>query len=160
MHTPNDCQNSRFTDPEWYFFAQYPLNKLFVDLDIRAQSEARFLFRTIRDLGVHPEIFTNIQRKIIAIADERMKQTGHEGYQNPAYIRLFFHKKVIEGINSRKSSQRIKAIHIIKSSQITLNSNPGMNGGWGYFVVQRPGGSLPGAPMNANYYVDIFLYRE
>ena len=160
MRTSNQKQNTGFSDPEWYFLGEYPLCVLMADLNRRGSPKAELLFQTIRELGVHAELLNTIERKLLECATEATAKLNKGNYEAPAYFRLFCQKKTMEGIKSISSKNQFKAEQTIKSTKIIRHSDPEINGGWGYFLIESGGGLLPNSSECRNYWVDLYLYKE
>jgi len=160
MQTTNDNPNSRTTDPEWRFLGEYPLNELLVKMDDRDKTNTSLLFQTIRAVGLHPELISNIESKLMRFVKEGGTQLDNGRYQAPAFIRLFCQKKTMEEINSAKSSSQCNAELIIEPSQIIHQSDAGVNGGWGCFLIKRGGNDDENASPSSHYFIDLYLYRE
>lgn len=158
MRTSKDNQNYEFNDPEWYFLAEYPLDKLPADLADRPT--AGLLFQTITGLGMDPELLNNIERMLIGLAREVMEQRNHGRYASPANIRLFLQKKTIDGATLFKSTIQFEAKQTKNSTQIIHHSGLVINGGWGYFLVERGGGFQAGSPRDACGEIDLYIYKE
>jgi hypothetical protein len=158
MQTTNDNLNSRTTDREWRFLGEYPLNELMIEMDNRDRTSA--LFQTIRDMGINPEYLSNIESKLIGFAKEAMAHLNQGGPESPVYIRLFYQKKTIEDVNSAKSSSQFNAELTIGPKQIIHQSDTGINGGWGYFLIERGGGFPSGSSVSTCNWIDLYLYQE
>lgn len=158
MKTSKDNQDYEFNDPEWYFLAEYPLDKLPADLEDRP--EAGLLFQTITGLGMDPELLNNIERMLIGLVREVMEQRNYGRYEPPPNIRLFLQKKTVDGATLFKSTIQFEAKQTKNSTQIIHHSGPVINGGWGYFLVERGGRFQPSSPRNAYCEVDLYIYKE
>ena len=160
MQTTNDNPNSRITDPEWRFLGEYPLNELMVEMDNRDRTNTSLLFQTIRAMGIHPELLSNIESKLMRFVKEGGAQLNKGRYQAPAFIRLFCQKKTEEDVNSAKSSSQFNAELTIEPNQIIHQPDAGINGGWGCFLIKRGGNDSEDASPSSHYFIDLYLYRE
>lgn len=160
MQTTNDSLKSKTTDPEWCFLGEFPLNELMVEMDNRDRTYSGLLFQTIRDMGLHPELLSKIECKVIGFVKEAVAQLNKRRSEKPTFIRLFCQKKTIEDVNSTKPSSQFSVELTPEASQIIRQSDVGINGGWGYFLIERTGDSLVETEERFNYFVDLFLYKE
>jgi len=160
MERSNDNLNSRTTDPEWSFLGEYPLNELMVEMDNRDRTNTSTLFQSIRAMGIHPELLSNIASKLMGFVKEAVAQLNKGSYQAPAFIRLFCQKKTMEDINSAKSSNQFNAELTIEPNQIIHQPDAGITGGWGCFLIKRGGNDSEDASPSSHYFVDLYLYRE
>ena len=136
MKSTNDNPNSRTTDPEWRFLGEYPLNELMVEMDNRERTNTSMLFQTIRAMGIHPELFSNIESKLMRFVNEGGVHQNIGRYQTPVFIRLFCQKKTLEDINSAKSSSQFNAELTRATNQIFHQPDAGINEGWGCFLIK------------------------
>ena len=160
MERSNDNLNSRTTDPEWSFLGEYPLNELMVEMDNRDRTNTSTLFQSIRAMGIHPELLSNIASKLMGFVKEAVAQLNKGSYQAPAFIRLFCQKKTMEDINSAKSSNQFNAELTIEPNQIIHQPDAGINGGWGCFLIKRGCNDSEDTSPSSHYFVDLYLYRE
>lgn len=160
MKTTIDNPYSKTTDPEWRFLGEYPLNELMKEMDNQEWTNTSLLFRTISAMGIHPELLSNIESELMRFVKEGGAQLNKGRYQAPAYVRLFCQKKTMEGINSAKSSSQLNAELTSIPNQIIHQTDAGINGGWGCFLIKRGGNDSEDASPSSNYFVDLYLYRE
>jgi hypothetical protein len=160
MKTSNDTQNPRLNDPVWDLLGEFPLNELLVDMDLRDKPESGLLFQAIRDLGVRSVLLDIIEKKLIVFATEAQAQLSQRRLEAPIYVRLFCHIKPKEDDNSTKSSSRHKAAQTSESRQLIHRYEPDVNGGWGYFLVERGAGSQVGSSASNCNWIDLYLYKE
>lgn len=160
MPVTHDNHNSNLTDPEWYFLGEYPLKGLGVDGEIRDRPEDGILIETIRDLGIGAELVDNIERKLIEFISGAMAQLNQLRFETPTTIRVFCQKKMGEDENSMKSLSLIKEKQTLRFSTNIHQPVPAVNGGWGYFLVERNGGFAPNSTVSTFNLVDLYLYKE
>ena len=160
MQISNENQNTRFNDPVWYFLAEYPLSELIVAMNTRGELTSKFVHQTFRDLGIPPEHINSIEKTLLGFVKDAMVHLDQERSDLPVYIRLFCHKKTVDDVISLESSSQLNAGQTIETPHIIHHSNPEINGGWGYFLVERGGCFQPGSSMNACNWVDLYLYKE
>jgi len=160
MQTENDNQNIGFNNPEWYFLAEYPLNEFKLDMDTAGVTGTRWPFQSINDLCVDPALLFNIKGKLFGIARDTIAQFHAGCTESPVFVRFFCQKKILDGVNSAKSLNQFTAEETHEPAQGIRHQNGKVNGGWGYFLVERGGVSRPGASGNTHYCVDVYLYKE
>ncbi len=153
-------QYSRFNEPAWNFLAKYPLRELLVDMDLRNKCEDGLLYRTVRDLGIRPELLDIIERKLIWFATEAPARLNQRRFESPTYIRIFCQNRTVEDIKIVNSASRDKAERNIESAQIIHHSDPELNGGWGYFLVERGGSIPPDSSVSNCNWIELYLYKE
>ncbi len=155
-----DHQEPRINAPVWDFLAEYPLNDLLVDMDVRDSTEAGLLFQTIKGLGIGLELLDLIERKLIVFASEAIVQLNQRRFEAPTYVRLFCNRYSLADINSIQSSDQHKLPQIIKSNQIIQCSEPEINRGWGYFLVERGVGSQSASSGTTCNWIELYFYKE
>jgi len=160
MPGSHNNQNSNLNDPEWCFLGEYALKGLVVDGDIRDRSEDGMLIETIRDLGIGVELIDNIERKLIEFISGAMAQLNQLRFETPITIRLFCQKKMVEDENTMNSFSQIKEKQTLKFSRKTHQPFAAVNGGWGYFLVERSGGFVPNSTVSTFNLVDLYIYKE
>jgi hypothetical protein len=160
MQNPKDDQNSRYDDPLWCFLAEYSLSEFVADEDTEDELTAGLLSHATQDIGMPLELIQSIERTLIGFAKEAMAHFNQDSLDSPVYIRLFCQKKPIEDINSAKTSSHFNAESNAESTQINRRSDTKMNGGWGYFLIERSGVSPAGSSMSTYHLVDLYLYKE
>jgi hypothetical protein len=160
MQTTTDNLYSKTADPEWRFLGEYPLNELMTEMDNRDRTNASLLFQTIRDMGIHEELLSNIESKLIRFAKEAIAHLNQGRLESPVYIRLFCQKKTVEDVNSAKSASQFNAELSIEPNQIIHQPDAGINGGWGCFLIKRGVTESEDASPRSQYFVDLYLYRE
>ena len=160
MKTSVDNQDPRFINPEWDFLAEYPLNELLVDLDLRDTAEAGILFQAFLSLGIQSELLDIIERKLIGFVAEGPAQLNQRRFEAPTFVRLFFQRQTVAGLPTLRASSQGGVKHTTKSSNIIDHPGPETNGGWGYFLVERGADSKPGASQGTKNWVDLYIYKE
>ncbi len=160
MQTSNDFNNSILNDPEWNFLGEYTLSELIADVDIQSEFTARSVRQTIEGLGIPPECLNNIERILTRFARKAMTDLDQGRSENPVTIRTFCQKKTVEHVNSPKKSSQFTAQHRLEPIKIFHHSDTEINGGWGYFLVDRRGGFAPNSTVSTSNLVDLYLYKE
>jgi len=160
MQNPKDNQNSRPNDPVWHLLAEYPLSEFILDQDTGDEPTAGLLFQTMRELGIPPEYLENIEMTLTGFAKEAMAHFNQDRLDSPVYIRVFCQKKTIAEVNSVRTSSHLNAEPTTEPTQINRHSDTKMNGGWGYFLIERGGVFTPGSSVSTYNLIDLHLYKE
>lgn len=155
MQTSNTNQESRSNDLEWYLLGEYSLSKFLSSHEKRGELTAALLSQTMRDLGIPQEYLENIDRALTGYAKEALEHFKQGGLELPGRIRVFCQKKMVAAANSEKISR-------LYNSEQAQNIHPPstiMNGGWGYFIIER---SADNASPSERFhpYIDLYLYKE
>jgi hypothetical protein len=159
MQTTNRTEDVRFNDPEWCFLAEYPLTKLMVDKDNPGETKSDVLARTMSELRIGAELFSEIERKLIQLTMLAMAQFDQGRYAAPT-IRLFSHRKAAEEINSRSSTCPQDIMDNPSTPATIEQPDRDTSGGWGYFVVERGEKTPDEGEGRTCFWIDLFLYRE
>lgn len=160
MQSGNDTLKSKDNDLVWYFLGEYSLSEFIGSKDIEDQHMNESLFQAIRDLGIPLEFIKKIKNTLTRFAGEAMVHFNQERLEFPVYVRLFHLKKMIQDLNSTKTSSQFYAENTLESAQIIEHSDKEMNGGWGYFLVERRGNLTVGPSKGSQILVDLYLYQE
>ena len=130
MQTANDNQKSGSEDGAWCFLAEFSLGEIRADPDFEDEAADGLLFQTIQDLGVPPESLKKIKGTLNEFVKQAMAHFNAGKLKTPVYIRLFCQKKAK------------------------------MDGGWGYFLIERGPGCPVGFAASTHHMVDLYLYKE
>ncbi len=68
MNTSRHHHDSSITDSTWDFLAEFPLNELLIDMDIRDSAEAGSLYQAVKGMGVRAELLDIIEGKLTVFA--------------------------------------------------------------------------------------------
>ena len=137
MHEEND--KLIFEDPTWSSVAEFSPGDNFKDEEEAAVLMVSPLFQTIRRLGLPPEYLKRIEGTVSETTRGARRQS-HPCLQDlPVRIRLFCNNKTLDRL---------------------YHSGGQVNGGWGYYVIERSR-DLPNASCrDLCRVVEIYLYRE
>ena len=160
MVTSKEENEPKFSNSGWEYLAEYPLKELLVDMDLRDTPEVGLLFMKVKDLGIKPEILDIIERKLIGFTAESPAQLNQRRFEAPTYVRLFYKRNTADDSNPVDASNRHKSRQTLKSTQIIDHSEPEINGGWGYFLVERGVSSEIGVSLAPLNWIDLYLYKE
>ena len=139
MQEENDTHKLIFEDSTWSSVAEFSPGDNFKDEEEAAVLMVSPLFQTIRRLGLPPEYLKRIEGTVSETASGARRQS-HPCLQDlPIRIRLFCTNKTLDRL---------------------YHSGGQVNGGWGYYVIERSR-DLPNASCrDLCRVVEIYLYRE
>jgi hypothetical protein len=66
---------------------------------------------------------------------------------------------MIDDANSVKTSSLYNEEQAMEHAPIKYHSSTIMNGGWGYFIIERSGDDA-GSSESARPFIDLYLYKE
>lgn len=89
--------------------------------------------QTLRELGIPPEWVENIELTLTRFARQALAQFEPERLGMPERLRVFCQKKMLD---------------------------EKMNGGWGFFLLERTDGSPESPSASSQSCVDLYIYRE
>jgi hypothetical protein len=158
MQTINANQNSSSYDPVWVLLAELPLVVFLSDQDWMDEPGVRFLFQTLRELGMSPESVENTTGMLAEFVKEALAYTRQGRLESSGRIRILCPKKIIDDASSAKTSRPPEPGK--KQKQGFPDSRANIIGGWGYFMIER-GEDLPPEPSAIPHnYIDLYLYKE
>ena len=160
MQNPTENEISKYNDLVWCFLAEYSLNKFVVDENIAGQSTTGLLFQVTQDLGIPLEVLKSIERYLIGFAKEAMVHFNQDRLDSPLSIRLFCQKKTIEELKSAKTSSYFIAEPPAELPQVNHYSETKIEGGWGYFLIERGSDFNPASSESTSNQIDLYLYME
>lgn len=158
--TPTSYISSILNDPEWFFLGEYTLGELIADTNYQSEFAAGSDGHIIGGLGIPAECYNNIQRTLTRFAQDEMAALEQGRSELPVYVRAFCPKKIVEDVNSHKFSSQFIAQQQLKPMNIFHHSDADINGGWGFFLVDRIGSSTPNSTSSTYQLVDLYLYKE
>jgi len=160
MQTSHANQESRSKDLVWYLLGEYPLSEFLSDLDKGCELMDGSLLHTMRELGISLEYLENIGKTLRGFANEVLMHFIQGSSELSVHIRVFCQKKIIDNVNYAKTSRLYNAEESMEHAQIIHPSSTKMNGGWGYFLIERGGNVSTGSCVSARNSVDLYLYKE
>ena len=149
MYTSSDPQKSITNNSLWFFLAEYSLSEFVPSQDPGDELTAELLPQMMRELGIPLKYIKNIDMTLTGFAKEALVHFKQGSLELPGRIRVFCQKKLIDEANSTKTPR------LSHGESIPIKCPPGtiLNGGWGYFIIERSGGD--------DYpWVDLYLYQE
>ena len=159
MQTSNANKSGSSNNPVWQFLAEYSLSEFMPEEETGDALTTGFLCQTIRDLGIPPECLNKIKRTLIEFVQQARVHFNQGSLEFPGRIRVFCQKKMIDDANSVKTSSLCNEEQAIKHAPIKVHSSTIMNGGWGYFIIERSGDDA-GSSESARPLIDLYLYQE
>jgi len=160
MQTSNGSQKIRPNHPEWYLLAEYALSEIMPDNGREDRQAAGFLSQPFRALGVPPEWIEKVEMTLSGYAKLARVPVKQGNLERSGSIRVFCHKKVIDDANSSQASRPDHAELTMEHTPIKIHSSTKMNGGWGYFLIDRGGNVSNGSSVSSRNSVDLYLYKE
>jgi hypothetical protein len=126
-------------DPTWYLIAEFLLNEITLNEDRTVELTTGSPFQTVQDLGISQEYIKRIERTITEMAKGARDSFDPTMADLPVHIRVYCNKKTVDEVH---------------------HSGDQMNGGWGYYVIER-GRNLPDVPSQESYRVlELYIYKE
>ncbi len=154
----NANQRIRSEDPAWYFLGELLLSEILA-YPRRDELTNGLWVQTVRELRMPLECVENIKRNLTGFARDAWGQLKQGQLDTPGRIRLFCQQKILNDANSAKPPNYTETAgeQFKKMSHL---SPAKMNGGWGYFVIEKGGKLLTGSSASSWYSIDLYLYRE
>lgn len=119
------------------------------------------LFQTVQELDMSPECMESIARTLSGFAKEAFAHHNQGRSEFPGRIRIFCQKKIIDDVNPGRSTSRSDHAEKVKEhAHMILDSGMKINGGWGYFLIERGGNVSTESPASSWNSVDLYLYKE
>jgi hypothetical protein len=143
----------------WYLLAEYALSEIMSDQGQGDEQAAGFLFQALRELGVPPEWIRNIESKLTGFAAEAQAPIHPGRPERSGNLRVFCQKRLVEDAHSANGSRAEQTERTIERAPVLDPSGTIMNGGWGYFIVERSG-DYAGPSERSQPIVDLYLYKE
>jgi hypothetical protein len=119
--------------PEWSFLTEFPLSQFMQDRNGNEEPIDPFLFQAMRGLELTPDWIKNINMTLGRFANGELADIKQGKVEPSGSIRLFCQKKMI---------------------------NRELNGGWGYFLIERTGDSSASPSSSQSHFIDLYLYIE
>lgn len=160
MRISNANPNSISDDPVWYFLEEFSLSEFMPDQDIRDELTTGLLFQTVQFLGMPPECVENIEKALTGFVEDALLHFTHGKLQMSGCIRVFCQEKMLDLVNSTKSSRPNNTGQAIEPAPIICHSNQKINGGWGYFLIERRENLSASSSASSGDSIDLYLYKE
>jgi len=143
----------------WCFLAEYSLSKFLDEPGTGDWTASGLLSQTVQELGIPVECINHIGMTLRSFAREALAHYQQERTDLPGRIRIFCQKKLVDNVYSAKTSRTYHTEHAMEHAQLIIDSGKKMNGGWGYFIIERSGGEA-GSSERSSLLVDLYLYQE
>ena len=156
MPNKKENLNSSFDDSVWNFLMAYPLSELITDTNMRDMPKTCLLIQTLLELGVKTELLNKIVRKLIKIAEDALDQSDQRKMATLPHLRIYCQNVTILSQNSTQPPTQEKSRVTIKSPQRNHFSGSRINGGWGFFLVNKAAYHLPGSSINSSSWIDVY----
>jgi hypothetical protein len=153
-------QKSRSEDPAWYCLAEFSLSEFVSDQDRRGELTTKLLFQTVREVGLPPECVENIDMTLTGLANEAMAHFKQGSAELPGRIRVFCREKMTAEASSPEASMSCHAEPGMDHSLAIPHPGTKMEGGWGYFLIERGGNLAAGFSASSWNLIDLYLYKE
>jgi hypothetical protein len=116
----------------------------------------------MRELDMPLECVENIAKLVTQFVKDSPVQHKHKGLEFRARIRIFCQQKIINDADAARATLRpYHTEQAMEHSPLLLDIGTKMNGGWGYFLIERGGGnSSTGLSVGSWNSVDLYLYKE
>lgn len=139
MQTLNGNQNIPIDDPTWYPIAELSLDEVVLNQEKIVEFTAEPLIQTIRELSLPVEYIKRIEGTITE-AIRGVNSSLNYCEQGPSVcIYLYFKKKLMDSVQQTGDQ---------------------MNGGWGYYLIERNRDLLNGCCEQLCRVVEVYLYNE
>ena len=160
MQTSNGNPNIRSNHSQWCLLAEYALSEIMSDNGKGDELTSGFLSQPLRALGVPPEWIGKVEMTLTGFAKLALVPVKPGRQERYGSIRVFCQKKVMDDANSSQTSRPDHAEQSKEHAPIKYHSNTIMNGGWGYFFIERDGNDSTGSSVGSRNSVDLYLYKE
>ena len=148
-------------DSEWYLLTEWPLSEFLSDLDQKDVLSTRLLFQAVRRLVMPSGCVEKIEMTLAEFAKEDWgrRKPGERG--GLGQVRVFCQRKIIDAERSGYASlQPHSAGQATEQAPMLFNLEKKLNGGWGFFLIERGGIHSPGFAARMGDSVDVYLYKE
>jgi hypothetical protein len=160
MQTLHTNQSTRSNDPGWVFLAEYSLGTFLEKPDAGGELATGLLSQIARELAIPVECIHYVEKTLRSFAQEAVAQFQQGRTDLTGHIRIFCQKKMIEDACSTKTSRLHKIEQAIRAERTVRYSGRIMNGGWGYFLVERTSDSSASPSGGPSHFIDLYLYVE
>ncbi len=139
---PNVNFNSTADVAAWYLLAEFSLKEFLSDRSRSDGSMAGFLSLPHQELDTLPEWVASVEAMLARFAKEAW---GH--FEQDGRVRVFCQRKIIDD-------------GCLKRAQAILDPDKKMNGGWGYYAIEKGRDSTDAACKESCPIIEIYVYRE
>ena len=160
MQTSNANQELRSKDVVWYLLGEYSPSNFLSDAEKCDKITAGQLSQAVRELSIPIERVENIEMTLRSLAREALAHFKQGRVELLGRIRIFCQKKMIDDANSTETTRFIHTKQAAENEQMIHHASTKMNGGWGYFLIERGGNVSTGSSVSSRNSVDLYLYKE
>ena len=161
MQRSNTNHKFEYDNPVWVLLAELSSGDFLSNHERRGRSTAGFLFQPLCELGMSAGTIENISRALADFARKAFVLPNPGRLESPGRIRVFCQKKIIaDGKLVHITSRSFRAEKSMEHAQIILDSDMKINGGWGYFVIERGWDVSTESSKSLWNSVDLYLYKE
>lgn len=147
-------------NPVWHLLAEYSFSEFLPDQGEQDLIAARGLPPALREIGIPVEFIENIEMTLRSYAQEALAQFQHGFLDLPERMCIFCQNELIETASFAARSRQCRDDHPAEQGSISPRSIGDMQGGWGYFLVERRRNYPTSYPAIPGITVDLYLYKE
>jgi hypothetical protein len=159
MKKSNASQNLTSSDSVWYLLAESSLIEFMSEIDRGDELKAGRLFQERQKLDIPPSSVEKIERTLKEFVREALVHYKQSKLELPGRIRVFCQIKLIDRLTSAKSEPCYPEQNM-EQVQMIHHPSTRIDGGWGYFLIERGGDFQPGSSVSTCNWIDLYLYRE
>jgi hypothetical protein len=160
MKKSNASQNLTSSDSVWYLFAESSLIEFMSEIDRGDELKAGRLFQERQKLDIPPSSVEKIERTLKEFVREALVHYKQSKLELTGRIRVFCQIKLIDAANSAHTSELCQTEQNMEQVQMIHHPCTRMDGGWGYFLIERGGDFQPGSSVSTGNWIDLYLYKE
>lgn len=160
MQKPNENPKIRSTDPVWHLLAEYSLGEFISSHDKHDRVRSGWLFQTVQELCIPPAYVANIEITLKGFTKDTAVYSLQGKEESPGLIRIFCQENVIANPGSGKTSLPYPAEPGMERPPTIPWSSTKMNGGWGYFLIERRRNPSTDSSVSSISSIELYLYRE
>jgi hypothetical protein len=160
MQTTNANPKSRHKDQGWIFLVEHSIDEFMLASHRVDEPAAGYLFQTMSDMGIPLECLKKMVRTLIEFVNQIMVQSTQRKREFPVVIRLFCQKRMIDEACVAKTSRPYDTEQALEHAPFIHHPGTKMNGGWGYFLIERGNHVPTGGSGSSQKTVDLYLYKE
>jgi hypothetical protein len=160
MQTLNTNQTTRSNDPGWVFLSEYSLRTFLEGPDAGDELATGMQSKMARELAIPVECIHHVEKTLRSFTREAVAQSQLERTDLYGRIRIFCQKKMIEDACSAKTTRLHHIEQAIGEERAVRYSDLIVNGGWGYFLVERTSDSSASPSGGPSHFIDLYLYVE
>ncbi len=153
---PNVNLNNSTDATAWYLLAEFSLKEFLSDRSRSDGLMAGFPSLPHQELDTLPEWLITLDAMLTRFAQEVWGQ-----FEQGGRVRVFCQKKIIgDTCFERPASQLDPAGQRMERPQAILATGRKMNGGWGYYAIEKGRDSTDAACKESCPIIEIYVYRE